>query len=131
MKKYKTYRNIYTKQYGLELPKDYEIHHIDQNRNNNNIINLIAIPKRLHRDYHNLIQSNLHLIDFKFSFNVNTSVQTIDIDSEFLSFLNDLFILKKIIFNFVKSRDDHLIKTLPITKFLALVEENRRKNNEI
>lgn len=30
----------------------YDIHHIDFNRSNNNIKNLVSLPKRVHADYH-------------------------------------------------------------------------------
>ena len=44
-KKFKRY-------YGLEFGKDYQIHHIDLNHNNNDINNLMIIPKELHEKYH-------------------------------------------------------------------------------
>jgi hypothetical protein len=50
------YRKIYEKHYGF-IPKDeegrtYEIHHIDGNRKNNNIENLIAVSIREHYQIH-------------------------------------------------------------------------------
>lgn len=49
------YRNLYEKHYNLKIPKNWEIHHIDSNRNNNDINNLIMMPKKLHRALHNHI----------------------------------------------------------------------------
>jgi hypothetical protein len=46
------YRKIYSILTGLEVPKDFEIHHIDFDRKNNDIKNLVALPKKLHRQYH-------------------------------------------------------------------------------
>lgn len=46
------YRKYYKKYYGIEFGKEYEIHHIDLNRNNNNIDNLVLLPKELHARYH-------------------------------------------------------------------------------
>tara|TARA_S200002703_G_C3736998_1_gene226584 strand:- start:674 stop:880 length:207 start_codon:yes stop_codon:yes gene_type:complete len=41
------YRKLYENKIG-KIPNDWEIHHIDFNHNNNNIDNLIAIPKIVH-----------------------------------------------------------------------------------
>lgn len=46
------YRKFYEEQTNLKLPKDFDVHHIDHNRENNNIENLIAIPKKIHQKYH-------------------------------------------------------------------------------
>jgi hypothetical protein len=46
------YRKFYEKCTGKEVPKDFEVHHIDHDRSNNSIDNLVAIPKKLHHDYH-------------------------------------------------------------------------------
>ena len=46
------YRKIYEKSCGIKIPKDYEIHHIDMNRENNDISNLVMLPKDLHQEYH-------------------------------------------------------------------------------
>lgn len=46
------YRKLYETHYGIKIPPGFEIHHIDQNRNNNNIKNLLLLPKRLHSQLH-------------------------------------------------------------------------------
>lgn len=46
------YRKLYEKHYGIKIPPEYDIHHIDFNRNNNDIKNLILLPKSLHRKLH-------------------------------------------------------------------------------
>lgn len=46
------YRKLYESHYGIKIPPGFEIHHIDFNRNNNEIKNLILLPKRLHRRLH-------------------------------------------------------------------------------
>lgn len=48
----KNYRKKYERFYGEKLPDGYEVHHLDLDRVNNSINNLIAIPKDVHRAYH-------------------------------------------------------------------------------
>lgn len=46
------YRKFYEKETGKKVPEWFEIHHIDENRNNNSIENLVAIPFELHNKIH-------------------------------------------------------------------------------
>lgn len=46
------YRKYYKEYYGIDFGSEYSIHHIDFNRDNNCICNLILLPNRLHRKYH-------------------------------------------------------------------------------
>ena len=48
----KNYRRIYEEYYGIKIPEGFIIHHIDSNRDNNNISNLLMLPKTLHSRYH-------------------------------------------------------------------------------
>lgn len=50
----KSYRYKYKKYYGIDFSKEYDIHHINFDRNNNEIDNLILLPKKLHNKYHSL-----------------------------------------------------------------------------
>lgn len=45
------YRLLYETYYRY-IPEDWEIHHIDYNHYNNDIENLVALPKELHRKLH-------------------------------------------------------------------------------
>lgn len=45
------YREKYIEYYG-EIEKDFVVHHLDHNRENNDIRNLVAVPKGLHTKYH-------------------------------------------------------------------------------
>jgi hypothetical protein len=45
-------RKFYEDKTGRELPKDFHVHHIDFNGTNDDILNLIALPKKLHSKYH-------------------------------------------------------------------------------
>ena len=48
----KSYREKYKQHYGIEFRKDFVVHHIDEDRGNNDISNLILIPRDLHSKYH-------------------------------------------------------------------------------
>ena len=50
------YRKKFKKYYGVNFGKEYEIHHIDLNHENNEIDNLMILPKKLHQDYHTLLK---------------------------------------------------------------------------
>lgn len=50
------YRRYYEKKCNIKIPKGYEVHHIDFNRENNDIMNLVLLPKELHKKYHKLLK---------------------------------------------------------------------------
>lgn len=60
----KDYRKNYADYYGIKWDsKLFEIHHIDRNRENNNLLNLVLLPKKLHKEYHRII--SIILCDFE------------------------------------------------------------------
>lgn len=46
------HRKIAATVLGKEIKKGYEIHHVDHVKSNNNPLNLIPIPRKLHQKYH-------------------------------------------------------------------------------
>lgn len=49
----KDYRKLYAEAYGIEWDtKKYEVHHMDFNHDNNDLDNLVLVPKTLHHQYH-------------------------------------------------------------------------------
>ena len=48
----KNYRQFYKDYYGIEFGTDMVIHHIDFDRTNNDIDNLLLMPAELHGKYH-------------------------------------------------------------------------------
>lgn len=50
--KLKNYRLKYKRYYGIEFDVSYAVHHIDEDRENNDISNLVLLPSRLHSKYH-------------------------------------------------------------------------------
>lgn len=65
------YRKFYQEQTEVELPKDFDVHHIDGNRKNNDIMNLIALPSKLHHQYHFFQGSETEIKEIEFNINVN------------------------------------------------------------
>ena len=52
----KDYRAIYKEFYDIEFDSSFVIHHIDFDRTNNDIDNLILLPRGLHSKYHQVIR---------------------------------------------------------------------------
>lgn len=50
-KRYRLHRYIYQK-YNGEIPKGYDIHHIDKNKDNNEIENLQLLERNMHKQKH-------------------------------------------------------------------------------
>lgn len=75
------YRYFYEKETCKELPKDFDVHHIDENRDNNNIDNLVAIPKWLHQKYH-LCKNNTQSLELSnIDLNINPASYMFHIES--------------------------------------------------
>lgn len=49
------YRELYSQTYGITWDKDLEIHHIDGNRENNDLSNLVLLPSDLHHRLHEIM----------------------------------------------------------------------------
>lgn len=60
------YRKFYEEKCNIKIPVGYEIHHIDEDRNNNDIRNLVMLPSKLHHDYH-AIKQEMKLFDINFN----------------------------------------------------------------
>ena len=50
--KLKDYREKYKRYYNIDFGSDFVVHHIDENRQNNDISNLLLLPRELHSKYH-------------------------------------------------------------------------------
>ena len=57
-------RDFYSEETGKELLSTFHVHHIDGDRTNDEIINLVALPEKLHGKYHARIPPDVS-IDFK------------------------------------------------------------------
>ena len=55
--KIKNYRTKYKRYYGIDFDGEFDVHHIDLNRENNDISNLLLLPKELHAKYHLIINA--------------------------------------------------------------------------
>lgn len=52
------YRKLYEKHYGIKIPPEYDVHHIDFDHHNNDINNLLLLPRELHQRLHKCFLSN-------------------------------------------------------------------------
>ena len=60
------YRQFYKDYYGIDFGTGFEVHHINLNRDCNEIWNLLLLPKDLHMEYHSAlakIKSMSHIGD--------------------------------------------------------------------
>jgi hypothetical protein len=78
-----TYRGFYELHTKLKIPENFIIHHIDFNRQNNTLINLVCVPNKLHIQYHTLI------IPERFNFN-RSVVSVVDGGNAYNSFVKDM-----------------------------------------
>lgn len=46
------YRKLYEKTFGIKIPRDYDIHHIDGDHHNDSLDNLLLLPRALHAELH-------------------------------------------------------------------------------
>lgn len=69
------YRKFYEDKTGLKVPKDFEVHHIDRDRENNDIKNLVAIPKKLHQTYHSRYPTLPYYQDAEWLFQMKGSTE--------------------------------------------------------
>ena len=80
------YRTFFKKYYNINFGNQYDIHHIDLNRDNNNIENLMLIPRRLHRKYHKYINM-INRVDLSIIYNAKICGNNINILNYTLSIL--------------------------------------------
>lgn len=75
------YRMKYKKFYNVDFGSELEVHHIDENRDNNDIDNLILLPQKLHNLYHEYIKyaNDFDRVGFKNIFFDNSIRQQINI----------------------------------------------------
>lgn len=59
------YKKFYSSLYGIKWnTKDFDVHHIDRDRSNNDIHNLVLLPKELHRELHRVYNDLDRMVAF-------------------------------------------------------------------
>lgn len=63
------YRKQYEDKYGIVIPADYDIHHVDLNHDHNDMSNLLLLPHDLHMRLHRILHEGLvthsaHILSF-------------------------------------------------------------------
>lgn len=97
----KQYRDFYESKTNKKIPSGFDVHHIDQNRSNNDITNLVAIPKIVHKEYHNnlnIYEISLNSLDI----NIHSNPMVYDF---YLENINKYAVCCKLIKYFIMYRD--------------------------
>ena len=68
------YRKKYEDYCNIKIPNGYEIHHIDFNRENNDIMNLVLLPKELHNEYHTKLQ-RYRSLNYEINIELKSSIE--------------------------------------------------------
>lgn len=100
----KNYRKIYENKTGLKIPSNWHIHHIDGNKKNNRLNNLVALPKSLHCKYHSHINSIQEIKKYKLNLSMNYKVHYNSLNESIESVSNILEIIY-ISQNYIDLRD--------------------------
>ena len=96
------YRKFYAQYYGIEVGKEFDIHHIDFDRSNNDPSNLLMLPKNLHKRYHLILTAfNCYTTNKKVTINLGLN----DIDSTKVKILKHLYPTMKECFKWKEYRD--------------------------
>lgn len=65
------YRTFYKRHYKIDFSNYYQIHHIDFDRDNNDISNLLLLPRDIHRQYHNAVKALSRLKGYPLTGTIN------------------------------------------------------------
>ena len=79
------YRKKYRQHYGIDFSNDYVVHHIDLDRSNNDIDNLLLLPKQLHSKYHFYLTSMRSHGGDGFTFHVDGRIRPAAFESWYLT----------------------------------------------
>ena len=102
------YRNYYQELTETVLEKDFDVHHLDGNRNNNHILNLVAIPKVLHRKFHIQKEKYINAIN-----EINDLIYFYSSDNKrYNEIINKYIEIKNKISDYIMIRDNHLHKNI-------------------
>lgn len=83
------YKRLYKEYYGINFDGNFDIHHINGDCEDNNIANLVLLPKELHRIYHKVEYECFS--NTPTTWGLFTSLRTCDENAENLAKLNQLF----------------------------------------
>lgn len=86
------YRKKFKEYYGVSFGCEYDIHHLDLDHNNNDISNLMILPRELHNRYHYLRNEYENGVEIGCDIvgtGVNHSNLSMDIVEEFIKVLRE------------------------------------------
>ena len=94
------YRKFYKEQTKKDIPTTFDVHHIDLNKNNNLLFNLVAIPRELHQEYHKIYNTVLFTEISSADFMPKSTIE--GFNQHLGDGLDDLMKLKNIVFEIQK-----------------------------
>lgn len=103
------YRKYYEICTGEKIERGFDIHHLDSNRENNHIMNLVAVPYKVHRDYHNAefaLSKVLCDLNNLRSFHTSNTIKYHEIINQYITARNDIY-------HYELRRDDLIYKNNP------------------
>ena len=83
------YREKFKRYYDIDIPRDFDVHHIDLNHDNNDISNLMILPKDLHHRYHTAI-SGLNQKNGFIKLSIKICGNRADLDSYYFNKMTEL-----------------------------------------
>lgn len=89
--KLKDYRKKFKRYYDIDFSNQYVIHHIDLNHSNNDISNLMILPKELHNRYHFYLNATLKCNDDKFKREISFDIRPTGCRIGYTSYEIDMF----------------------------------------
>lgn len=110
------YRQLYKDYYGITFGQDMVVHHIDFDRSNNDISNLLLLPNRLHAKYH-FVLSMLVGLDKKAAFSDEMMLTSPNVAVHYCQWLRKMADVLEEISPWMQMKIDYEI--LPHEKFEA------------
>ena len=88
--KLKDYRKKFKRYYGIDFSSRYSVHHIDFDRSNNDITNLMVLPRELHSRYHFCVSAMRSTSDGNGSnFTIDAKIQPMNRQGWYISILDN------------------------------------------
>lgn len=110
------YRKFYEREIGTKVAPHFHIHHLNLIKSDNDISNLVAIPRGLHMRYHRLLtnyNSYIQMINGKLCSPINSGIDGYDMDRTANAAFLDAFVklneCKKECYKYIAIRNQQIL----------------------